>query len=90
MIPNKMFLSKIVLLGDNAVGKTSICHRYSGRGFSTNYKITLGAEYSYRDQLVHLHDQELGIRFQIWDISSQERFSEIRTLSQHPRGGHRV
>lgn len=75
-----VFLSKIVLAGDSAVGKTSICHRYLGRGFTVNHDITLGAEYFCHDQPVHLQEQELGIRFQIWDISGQERFTGIRNL----------
>ncbi|MFW9993505.1 MAG: Rab family GTPase [Candidatus Odinarchaeota archaeon] len=80
MNASDVFLSKVLLLGNSAVGKTSISLRYSGRRFVNSYNITLGAEYIFYDQPVFLENQDIVVRFQIWDLSGQERFSGIRNL----------
>ncbi|MHA2031274.1 MAG: hypothetical protein ACW99Q_18000, partial [Candidatus Kariarchaeaceae archaeon] len=35
------FLMKIVLAGDGAVGKTALRERFLGKGFSSNYMMTI-------------------------------------------------
>ncbi|MHA2503022.1 MAG: Rab family GTPase [Candidatus Kariarchaeaceae archaeon] len=43
MHPDKL---KIVVIGDSAVGKTSLRRRYMGEGFRGSYTATLGSEFS--------------------------------------------
>lgn len=61
---------KILLLGEGAVGKTSLRKRYMGEGFKQNYMMTLGAEFS-----IKVVD---NFRLQIWDLSGQHTLSKIR------------
>ena len=37
---------KIVIIGDSAVGKTSLRRTYMGDSFETNYLITMGVDFS--------------------------------------------
>jgi len=61
---------KIVLLGDGGVGKTSLLHRYLGKGFTGQYKMTLGAEFSIKRMGNDV--------IQIWDLAGQPTFSTVR------------
>ena len=41
-----MLLAKVCLLGDGGVGKTALRDRYMGKNFSSNYIMTIGADFS--------------------------------------------
>ena len=62
-----------MLVGDGAVGKTSIRKRYLGKGFSVDYIKTLGADFAYFESD---YDEYL-IRYQIWDLVGQESFRSV-------------
>ena len=69
------YVFKITLVGDGAVGKTSIRNRYMGRGFSASHLMTLGADFSViKKEMV---PNEIW-RFQIWDLAGQPIFKEVR------------
>ncbi|XP_011496741.1 PREDICTED: ras-related protein Rab-34 [Ceratosolen solmsi marchali] len=66
-------ISKVIVLGDVAVGKTSLVNRFCHKSFDTNYKATIGVDFE-----VEKFDV-LGVPFnlQIWDTAGQERFKCI-------------
>ena len=64
------FTSKVVLLGDTSVGKTSLLNRIINDSFEDSVASTVGASYSYRS--VDVDDVE--VKFQIWDTAGQERY----------------
>lgn len=66
-------LWKIVLLGDGAVGKTSLRKRYLGEGFETDYLSTMGADFALYDTTV----ENTHIRWQIWDLAGQPVFKDV-------------
>ena len=66
-------LWKIVLMGDGAVGKTSLRKRYLGEGFDTDYLSTMGADFALYDTKV----EETHIRWQIWDLAGQPVFKDV-------------
>ena len=66
-------LWKIVLVGDGAVGKTSLRKRYLGQGFDTDYLSTMGADFALYDTEVN----ETHIRWQIWDLAGQPVFKDV-------------
>lgn len=70
------FLMKIVLAGDGAVGKTAIRERYLGKGFRSNYMMTIGADFALKETNI----REKNIKFQIWDLAGQPRFGAVRSV----------
>ncbi|MHA2295331.1 MAG: Rab family GTPase [Candidatus Hodarchaeales archaeon] len=75
---------KILLLGDGAVGKTSLVYRYVHAQFQQTYKATLGTD-------IFAKTVELPsgpVELQIWDLSGQAHFSAIRSkFYQKANGG---
>ncbi len=66
-------LWKIVLVGDGAVGKTSLRKRYLGQGFDTDYLSTMGADFALHDTTI----EDTQIRWQIWDLAGQPIFKDV-------------
>jgi small GTP-binding protein len=63
---------KIILLGDGAVGKTSIRKQYLGEGFEKSYTMTLGADFAIK----RVEDTV----FQIWDLAGHPFFRNIQDI----------
>lgn len=68
-------MSKIVLLGDGAVGKTSIRRRYLGQGFSASHMMTIGADFASKRIMI---GDNLEFNAQIWDLAGQVQFEAVR------------
>uniref|UniRef100_A0A6V3R6Y2 Uncharacterized protein n=1 Tax=Lotharella globosa TaxID=91324 RepID=A0A6V3R6Y2_9EUKA len=66
-------LYKLVFLGDESVGKTSIITRFMYDTFDQTYKVTVGIDFVSR--FVYLKDQV--VRLQLWDTAGQERFRAL-------------
>lgn len=71
------FIKKIALLGDPAVGKTSLRSRYLGLGFSHNYTPTLGVDFAAKD---YSDDDGELVRVIIWDMAGQPAFKKLRKM----------
>ncbi|UCE14776.1 MAG: GTP-binding protein [Candidatus Heimdallarchaeota archaeon] len=67
------FIFKIVLIGDGAVGKTSIRRRYMGEGFKSDFLATMGADFAYYKIAIDEHE----IEWQIWDLAGQPAFRNV-------------
>ena len=73
----KTLETKIVLLGDVSVGKTSIASRYCKNSFNEHHINTIGG--AYQQQKVVLSNGAM-IKLHIWDTSGQERFRAMTNL----------
>ena len=62
---------KVVLLGDESSGKTSVIRRAIEDKFSKEYEATLGVDLF--TKTISIPDKK-DIRLQVWDTSGQERF----------------
>jgi len=69
-----MTVYKIALIGDGGVGKTSIREHYIGKGFKAEYLLTVGADFTMRDDSIN----GFPVRYQIWDLAGQDRFNCVR------------
>jgi len=66
-------LLKVMLLGESAVGKTSVFHRFVKNAYSETYKATIGADFYSKELTVDGADVVL----QIWDTAGQERYKSL-------------
>ena len=64
---------KLVFLGDQSVGKTSIITRFMYDTFDTAYQATIGIDFL--TKVMYLEDRT--IRLQLWDTAGQERFRSL-------------
>jgi small GTP-binding protein len=69
---------KVILVGDGAVGKTSIRRQYLGEGFRNDYQMTIGADLAKKESPV-LYSGGRQIKYIIWDLAGQQRFEKVRT-----------
>lgn len=69
-------IAKAVVVGDAAVGKTSLLVRYIKGIFNPSYILTIGVSFFVRDIIV----ADEVLRVQLWDTGGQERFGPIRQL----------
>jgi len=67
---------KLVLLGESAVGKSSIVLRFVRQDFLEFQEATIGA--AFLTQVVNLGDQ--SIKFEIWDTAGQERYKSLAPM----------
>nr|GMC59593.1 Ras-related protein RABH1e [Ipomoea batatas] len=65
---------KLVILGDESVGKTSITTRFIYRKFNTTYKATIGIDFL--SKTMYLEDRT--VRFQVWQVSIEEGDAKAR------------
>ncbi|XP_035741718.1 ras-related protein Rab-32-like isoform X1 [Vespa mandarinia] len=56
---------------DKRIGKTALVRRYTEGKFSSNYKITIGADFAIKTLN---WDSNTKINLQLWDIAGHERF----------------
>ncbi|MFW9916471.1 MAG: Rab family GTPase [Candidatus Thorarchaeota archaeon] len=68
---------KVVIVGDFAVGKTSLIHRYLGSFDSTLIQATLGADII--NCQLPIEGSEEKIPCQFWDLSGQQAFADMRS-----------
>lgn len=73
--PNFQF--KLVLLGESAVGKSSLVLRFVQDDFQEYRESTIGA--AFLTQTVKLNEQTT-IKFEIWDTAGQERYKSLAPM----------
>lgn len=74
---NKAIEAKIVLLGDQNVGKSSIAQRFCKNIFTGQYVVTIGG--AYLQQKIVLSNG-VTLKLHIWDTGGQERFRSMANL----------
>ncbi|XP_058857103.1 ras-related protein Rab-34-like isoform X1 [Acipenser ruthenus] len=77
-------ISKVIVVGDLAVGKTCLINRFCKDAFDKNYKATIGVDFEME------RFEVMGIPFslQLWDTAGQERFKCI--ASTYYRGAQTI
>ncbi len=68
------FVFKITVVGDGAVGKTSLIKQFTKGDFSGEYIMTLGAQFTKYKEEVEGTPCELFF----WDIAGQDTFAKLR------------
>jgi len=74
--PNRICQFKLVLLGESAVGKSSLVLRFVKGQFHEYQESTIGA--AFLTQTVCLDDTT--VKFEIWDTAGQERYHSLAPM----------
>jgi small GTP-binding protein len=64
---------KLIIIGDSGVGKSCLAIKATQSIFETNYKVTLGFEYS----VFNIKMSDKIIKLQIWDTCGQEVYRSL-------------
>jgi len=77
------FILKVIIVGEAAVGKTSLVIRFVSNRFKKDYRSTIGTNiYSKEIELPRMENISLNL----WDIAGQERWARMR--HRYYRGSH--
>lgn len=66
-------MAKVAIVGDSAVGKTSLLLRYINDHYNENHIATIGIDFKVKTVTVN----GCRIKLQIWDTAGQERFRHL-------------
>ncbi|XP_071945118.1 ras-related protein Rab-34-like [Antedon mediterranea] len=77
-------VSKAIVIGDVAVGKTCLVNRFCHEVFDRDYKATIGVDF----EVERFDILNVPFNLQIWDTAGQERFKCI--AAAYYRGAHVV
>ncbi|MFX1485998.1 MAG: Rab family GTPase [Promethearchaeota archaeon] len=70
----KEYVFKVVVVGDEKVGKTSLIVRYTEKRFTGDYKPTIGIDFAGK----FVPFGKLNLNLIIWDIGGQEKYKILR------------
>ena len=68
---------KVVLLGEQSVGKSSLVHRFCFNQFEDKHKVTIGGAYLQQEATLKNGDK---LKLHIWDTGGQEKFRSMASL----------
>ena len=83
MLEQPYYEFKVLLVGDPAVGKTSLIRRFVEGRFEKEYKMSIGVDIF--SKTVEVGDKVA--RLTLWDIASQERFARFRSAFYQQANG---
>ncbi len=72
---------KIILLGDGAVGKTSLIKRFVVDKFDDKYILTIGTKVTAKVIQVDIKEESFHVSLQIWDILGQKGYTKLHRSS---------
>ena len=67
---------KLIIVGDENVGKTSLITRFTSGFYTEDYKTTIGVDFLFKE----FHYKDKDIKLFIWDITGQERFRFLTNI----------
>lgn len=70
----KKTVKKVVLLGESAVGKTSLIRRYVHDEFADDYISTIGTKVSKKVIDLNVEGQDIEVNLMIWDMLGREGY----------------
>ncbi|HMF30868.1 MAG TPA: Rab family GTPase [Candidatus Lokiarchaeia archaeon] len=68
---------KVLVLGDWAVGKTSLVRHFVEKKFYEDYLPTLGVNILVKDFPMEFRGEEVTVTFALWDVAGQEVFRPL-------------
>lgn len=71
------YSKKICLLGDFAVGKTSLVRRFVHNRFDDQYISTIGVKVSRKTVILPRDPDIVEVKLMVWDLAGSQEFSDI-------------
>lgn len=84
----KQIKRKVLLLGDGAVGKTSLIHKFVTDKFDDKYISTIGTKVTKKDLRLKEKGCEILLTLMIWDVLGQKGYRSVQASSY--KGGEGV
>ena len=81
------YTKNIVLLGDSAVGKTSLVRRYVIDSYDDKYITTIGKKVTKKEVVLETEDGQAEINLMIWDIIGQKGYKQMQSTSFNHANG---
>ena len=78
------YIVKCVLLGDRAIGKSTMLHMLMNKTWNCDAPMTIGVDFSSKNIFLMKYDQEIKMR--IWDTAGQEKYRSM--ILSYIRGTH--
>ena len=73
------YVLKLVVLGDAAVGKTSLINQYIEHSFKEDYKPTLGVNIVTKNVPIKNHSNAIA-RLVLWDLAAQTLLNSLKLV----------
>ena len=70
------YVFKVIVVGNGAVGKTSMVLQYTERKFNDNYIMSIGSNFAIK--ILSFPEKNIHIRLQLWDLAGQQHFQFVR------------
>lgn len=77
MVETRKLKSKVCLVGEKAVGKTSLIRRYVLNTFDDRYVTTIGTKVSKKELEFTSGDTHIQLDMTLWDIMGEKGFREL-------------
>ena len=77
MNKTKEIQKKILMLGDGAVGKTSLIRRFVVNKFDDKYIATIGTKITAKDIQFEMNGTPVYMKLQVWDILGQKGYNRL-------------
>lgn len=78
--------SKVCVVGDFAVGKTSVVERFVHNQFSDKYLTTVGVKVDTKE--IELPELDVSHKLVLWDVAGADRFGETEFAYLRGASGH--
>jgi GTPase SAR1 family protein len=73
----------LIVVNIAGAGASYVREKFLGKGFSSNYMMTIGAEFALKEATIG----EVSVKFQIWDLQGHPRYSTVRSIYHYGRMG---
>ena len=77
MVETRRLKSKVCLVGEKAVGKTSLIRRFVLNEFDDKYITTIGTKVSKKELELEGKDVDIQLDMTVWDIMGEKGFREL-------------
>ena len=72
---------KVMLLGDGAVGKTSLIKKFVTDRFDDKYITTIGTKVTKKDLVLKDNEKTIYLTLMVWDVLGQKGYKNIQASS---------